>query len=164
MFIIASEDLRSGHKLIWFPFYFTNQWTKWFSWKIIANSSLQMTMKETGRTQMEFWIPSGFLSIKIGRAKKEVNYVWLANLLWNKYGMPQCRLYQPLFSKIILEIHLASFLLEDSPTFYKLWVEMFPREIGEKHSRKGQYTLPVLQWYWKLFEFKIVTAYIPPIY
>lgn len=114
-----------------------------------------MTIRKTRRTQMEFWIPRGFF-----------DYVWLANLLWNKYGVLQCQSYQSLFSKIILQIYLASFLLKDSQTFYNLWVEVFPREMagGGDHSREEQWTLSILQWWWKLFAFQIATTSIPPTY
>lgn len=122
-----------------------------------------MTVKET-RTQVEFWNLSEFFSIRIGRGKKKVNYVWLANLLWNKYGMLPCQFYLPLFSEIILQIYIFiySFLLKDSRTLFKLWVKMFAREIGKKNSRKGQWTVPALQWCWKLFEFRRLMTYIPP--
>lgn len=71
--------------------------------------------------------------------------------------------YQTLFSEVILQTYIASFFLKHSQTFCKLWVEMFPSEMGE-NSKKGQWTLPVLQRWWKLFEFRIVTTYIPPTY
>lgn len=112
-----------------------------------------MTVKETRKPQMEFWIPRGFF-----------NYVWLANLLWNNYRVLQCQYHQSLFSEI-MQIYLASFLLKDSQIFYKLWEEMFPRDIErkKKHNRKEQRALPIPQW-WKLFEFRIATTYFPPLY